>query len=146
MRWDNPGILNICVCADCEPCARCHVNFMPLPSRSTSAGRPAALDTALFPVLHGLLESAKGIAVRCLCLGDFFPHESGLRSGATLASMSLHPTRSASPQAFLLNRPYPAFRIGVQIRTSGRQDKGLHATCFDHLTKRGTVFAVAIMP
>src|SRR6516225_12142660 len=27
-------------------------------------------------------------------------------------------------QAFLPNRPYPAFRIGVQIRTSGRQGKG----------------------
>src|SRR5207253_6075575 len=45
----------------------------------------------------------------------------------------------------LPNRPYPAFRIGVQIRTSGRQGKGLHASCFDHLTKRRAVFAVVIM-
>src|SRR5208283_6167588 len=50
-----------------------------------------------FPVLNGLLESAKGIAVRCLCLGDFFPHDSGLRSGTVRGAMSLHPTRSASP-------------------------------------------------
>src|ERR1019366_2793842 len=34
-------------------------------AHSTSASRPAAPDTASFPVLHGLLESAKGIAVRC---------------------------------------------------------------------------------
>jgi hypothetical protein len=63
---------------------------MPPRTHSISAGRPAALDTAPFPVLHGLLESAKGIAVRCLCLGDFVPRDSGLRSGATLAAMSLH--------------------------------------------------------
>ena len=60
--------------------ARCPVDFMPLPSRSTSAGPPAAPDTVPFPVLHGLLELAKGIAIRCFCLGDFFPHDSGLRS------------------------------------------------------------------
>ena len=64
---------------------------------STSADRPAAPDTAPFPVLHGLLESAKGIAVCCLCLGDFFPHDSGLRSYAARAAMNLHPTRSAFP-------------------------------------------------
>jgi hypothetical protein len=35
LRWDIPGILNMC--ADCEPIARCPVDSMPLPSRSTSA-------------------------------------------------------------------------------------------------------------
>jgi len=68
----------------------------------------------------------------------------GLRSGAARAAMSLH-QQDQLRQAFLLNRPYPAFRIGVQIRTSGRQGKGLHASCFDDLTKRGAVIAVAIM-
>ena len=39
--------------------------LMPPRAHSISAGRPAAPDTAPFPVLHGLLESAKGIAIRC---------------------------------------------------------------------------------
>src|SRR6516225_11917743 len=77
--------------------------LMPPRAHSISAGRPTAPDTAPFPVLHGLLESAKGIAVRCLCLGDFFPHDSGLRSGTARAAASLHPTRSASPGI----PPYP---------------------------------------
>src|SRR5437870_13095724 len=70
---------------------------MPPHAHNISAGRPAAPDTAPFPVLHGLLELAKGIAIRCFCLGDFSPHDSGLRSGAARAAMSLRPTRSASP-------------------------------------------------
>ena len=49
--------------------------LMPPRAHSISAGRPAAPDTAPFPVLHGLLESAKGIAVRCLCLGDLYASE-----------------------------------------------------------------------
>src|SRR6059058_3363274 len=56
--------------------------LMPPHAHSISAGRPAAPDTAPFPVLHGLLELAKGIAIRCFCLGDFSPHDSGLSSGA----------------------------------------------------------------
>src|SRR5437016_13116033 len=60
---------------------------MPPCAHSISAGRPAAPDDAPCPVFRGLLESAKGIAVRCLCLGDFFPHDSGIRSGTTLAAM-----------------------------------------------------------
>src|SRR6266566_2269857 len=68
---------------------------MPPHAHSISAGRPAAPDTAPFPVLHGLLELAKGIAIRCFCLGDFSPHDSGLSSGAARAAMSLRPTRSA---------------------------------------------------
>src|SRR5438874_10369544 len=60
---------------------------MPPHAHSISAGRPAAPDTAPFPVLHGLLELAKGIAIRCFCLGDFSPHDSGLRSGAARAAM-----------------------------------------------------------
>jgi hypothetical protein len=55
--------------------------LMPPRAHSISAGRPTAPDTAPLPVLHGLLESAKGIAVRCFCLGDFSLHDSGLRSG-----------------------------------------------------------------
>ena len=42
-----PRILNIC--ADCGPIARCPIDFMPLASRNTSAGRPVVLDTALLP-------------------------------------------------------------------------------------------------
>src|SRR5207244_13285619 len=40
---------------------------MPPHAHSISAGRPAAPDTAPFPVLHGLLELAKGIAIHCFC-------------------------------------------------------------------------------
>src|SRR5207253_82653 len=40
---------------------------MPPHAHSMSAGRPAAPDTAPFPVLHGLLELAKGIAIHCFC-------------------------------------------------------------------------------
>jgi hypothetical protein len=40
-----PSILNIS--ADCEPSARCPVDLMPLPSRSTSADLPVVLDTTL---------------------------------------------------------------------------------------------------
>src|SRR6266566_2754678 len=36
---------------------------MPPHAHSISASRPAAPDTAPFPVLHGLLESAKGITL-----------------------------------------------------------------------------------
>jgi hypothetical protein len=38
------------------------VLLMPPRAHSISVGRPTAPDTAPFPVLHGLLESAKGIA------------------------------------------------------------------------------------
>ena len=72
---------------------------MPPHAHSISAARPAAPDTVPFPVLHGL-ESAKGIAVRCLCLGDFFPHDSGPGSGAARAAMS---QQDQLGQAFLLN-------------------------------------------
>ena len=53
---DIPGSLNIC--ADCEPSARCPVDFMPLPSRSTSADLPGVLDTALL-LCSFLLPAAK---------------------------------------------------------------------------------------
>jgi hypothetical protein len=43
---------------------------MPPRAHSNSAGRPAAPGAAPFAVLHGLLESAKGIAVRCLDFGN----------------------------------------------------------------------------
>jgi hypothetical protein len=88
---------------------------MPPRAHSISAGRPAAPDTAPFPVLHGLLESPKGIAVRCLFLGDFFPHDSGLRSGAARAAMSLHPTRSASPGIPLLGGKARVFTLPASI-------------------------------
>src|SRR2546425_12415799 len=55
------------------------------------AAQPAP-DVAPCPVFHGLLELAKGIAVGCLCLGDFVPYDSGLRSGVARAAMRLHPT------------------------------------------------------
>src|SRR5439155_26446955 len=69
---------------------------MPPRAHSISAGRPAAPDIAPCPVLRGVLESVHGIAVGCLCFGDFFPHDGGLRSGAARAAMSLPSTRSVS--------------------------------------------------
>ena len=48
MLEEIPGILNIC--ADREPHRPLSRPVMPLPSRSTSAGPPAVLDTALLPL------------------------------------------------------------------------------------------------
>ena len=64
--------------------------LMPPRAHSISAGRPTAPDTAAFPVLHGLLELAQGIAVRCLCLGDFFPHCSARCATTKPTIMSHH--------------------------------------------------------
>src|SRR2546429_1464157 len=72
--------------------------------RSISAGRPAAPDTAPFPVLHGLLELAKGIAIRCFCLGDFSPHDSGLSSGAARAARSEEHTSELQSRLHLVCR------------------------------------------
>ena len=50
----------------CEPIVRCPVDFMPLPSHSTSAGRQVVLDTALLPCSF-LPASAKATRSDCLC-------------------------------------------------------------------------------
>src|SRR6266576_2835662 len=60
------------ICAYCEPSARCHVDFMPLPSRSTSADLPVVLDTALL-LCSFLLPAAKETRSGCLCPGDCAP-------------------------------------------------------------------------
>src|SRR2546429_9819887 len=57
LRWDIPGILNIC--ADCEASSRCAADFMLLTSRSTSADLPVVCDTARL-LCSFLLRAAKG--------------------------------------------------------------------------------------
>ena len=50
------------ICADCEPSACCPVDFMPLPSRGTSADIPVVLDTALL-LCSFLLPAAKELGL-----------------------------------------------------------------------------------
>lgn len=56
MRGDIPGTLNK-ICADCEPGARCPVDFMPFPSRSTSPDLLVVLDyeTVKYPTMKALV-------------------------------------------------------------------------------------------
>jgi hypothetical protein len=60
-----------------EPIARCPIDFMPLASGNTSAGRPVVLDTALLPRPF-LPPSAKETRCDCLC-----PDGSSLHGNAT---------------------------------------------------------------
>jgi hypothetical protein len=48
-------------------------------------------------------------------------------------------------QTFVLDRIYPALRVGIQIRTPGRQSDGFDTTGFDDLTKRSCELGIAIM-
>jgi hypothetical protein len=80
LRWDIPGILN--TSADREPSARCPVDFMPLPSRSISAGRPVFLDKdSLVPTMEprvfvGTKEESDG---NNLYFQDFLSYQRGIR-------------------------------------------------------------------
>src|SRR6516225_12435041 len=56
-----PSILNIC--ASCEPTPPVSPTFMPLPSRNTSAGRPAVPGTALLPLSSCLCLKRKQYAI-----------------------------------------------------------------------------------
>ena len=75
---------------------RDHHLLMPPYVHSISAGRPAVPDSAPVLVFLGLLESARGTAGGCLCLGDFVPHDSVPRSGLALGAENPLPTGSAS--------------------------------------------------
>src|SRR5580692_10701618 len=75
---------------------RDHHLLMPPSVHSISAGRPAVPDSAPVLVFLGLLESARGTAGGCLCLGDFVPDDSGPRSGVALGAENPLPTGSAS--------------------------------------------------
>src|SRR5215813_11440332 len=74
--------------------------LMPPGAHSISADRPDAPDISP-SALQELLESVQGTVVGCLCLGDFFLHDNGLRNGAERGAMSLHPTRSVSLNTLL---------------------------------------------
>ncbi len=98
LRWDIPGILNIC--ADCEPSARCPADFMLLPSRSTSADLPVVRDTALL-LCSFLLPAAKETRSGCLCPGDCAPRGNVRDIAAMLAAAKILQTGSTSTDILL---------------------------------------------
>ena len=141
MGGQTPCILNIC--ADCDPMTRCPCNPMLPPSRSTSAGHPVALDTELLP-LSFLPPSGKETIVDSLC-----PDDCALRVMHDIllqrSPQRRLPKQNQFRQAFLFDRSHPPFRMRVQIRTPRWQAKRLHASRFDHFTKRSAELRIAVM-
>ena len=88
------------ICVDREPMARCPVHFMPLPSRSTSAGLPVVLDTALLPC-SPLPLGAKETKSDCLCPDGCAPRGNVPDIAATLAAATILQTGSASTDILL---------------------------------------------
>src|SRR5258708_38415185 len=74
--------------------------FMPLPSRSTSAGRPVVLDTALLPCSF-LPSAAKETRSDCLCPDGCAPRGNVRYIAATLAAAKILQTGSASTDILL---------------------------------------------
>jgi len=61
--------------------------------------------------------------MRCFCLGDFSLHDSGLRSGAARAAMSLHPTKEAEQfgvKVIVMDMPRPPkHHPAIDVQPSG---------------------------
>src|SRR5215472_4259907 len=93
-----PCILNIC--ADCESIARCRFDFMPLPSRNTSAGRQGVVDAALLPCSF-LPPSVKETRSGCLCLDGCAPCGNAANIAARLAAATILQPGSASTDILL---------------------------------------------
>src|SRR5258708_23270090 len=74
--------------------------FMPLPFRSTSAGPPVVLDTALLPRSF-LPPAAKETRSDCLCPDGCAPRGNVRYIAATLAAATILQTRSASTDILL---------------------------------------------
>src|SRR5258708_18726267 len=74
--------------------------FMPLPSRSTSAGPPVVLDTALLPC-SSLPPAAKETRSDCLCPDGCAPRGNVRYIAATLAAATILQTGSASTDILL---------------------------------------------
>src|SRR5260370_32072049 len=74
--------------------------FMPLPSRSTSAGPPVGLDTALLPC-SSLPPAAKETRSDCLCPDGCAPGGNVRYIAATLAAAKILQTASASTDILL---------------------------------------------
>src|SRR5918911_2357322 len=55
------------------------------------------------------------------------------------------PKEDQPRETFLLDRPHPAFRVGVEIRRPRRQWHTRHPGYVNDLLKRGTEFGVAVM-
>ncbi len=55
------------------------------------------------------------------------------------------PTEDYPREALLLDRPHPAFCVGVQIRRPRWQWHPRHPGCVDELLKGGAVFPVPVM-
>jgi len=136
-----PVSLNMC--ADCEPSARCPVDFMPLPSRSTSADLPVVLDTARL-LCSFLLPAAKETRSGCLCPGDCAPRGNVRDIAAMLAAAKILQTDQPR-QTFFFDRSHPAFRIRVQIRAPCWQSKRIHSSRPDQFPKRFAELRVTVV-
>src|SRR6266550_7363402 len=79
--------------------ARCP-SFMPLPFRSTSAGPPVVLDTALLPC-SSLPPYAKETRSDCLCHDGCAPRGNVPYIAATLVAATILQTRPASTDILL---------------------------------------------
>src|SRR6266576_7006895 len=107
--------------------------LMPLPSRSTSAGLPVVLDIACSHVPRCLWPRRKQNPIVFALM-------------VALPVVMFHILLQRSPQrrffkqdqprqTFLFDRPYPAFRVRVQIRASCWQSKRIHASRLDQFPK-----------
>src|SRR5258708_17900585 len=74
--------------------------FMPLPSRSTSAGRPVVLDTALLPC-SSLPPATHETRSDCFCPDGCAPRRHVRYIAATLAAATMLQTGSASTDILL---------------------------------------------
>src|SRR5258706_4630426 len=98
-----PGILNICAeiyVLIVSPWSGVPSTFMPLPSRSTSAGRPVVLDTALLRCCS-LPPTAKETRSDCLCPDGCAPRGNVRCIVATLAAAKILQSGSASTDILL---------------------------------------------
>src|SRR5258708_33380742 len=116
---------------------------MPLPSRSTSAGRPVVLDTALLPCSF-LPPSAQETRSDSLCPDGCAPHGNVRYIAATLAAAKILQTGSASTDT-LLGPTHPAFRVRVQIRAPCWQSKRIHTSRLDQFSKGLAELRISVM-
>src|SRR6266481_6002948 len=103
--------------------------LMPLPFRSTSAGPPVVLDTDCSHVPPCLRPRRKqDPIVLALMVALLVVMYDILLQRSPQRRFSKH---DQPRQTFLFDRPYPAFRVRVQIRASCWQSKRIHASRLD---------------
>ncbi len=108
---------------------------MPLPSRSTLAGPPVVLDTALLPCSF-LPPAAKETRPDCLCPDGCAPHGNVRYIAARLAAATILQTGSASTDILLL--PTSPSVLRTNSNSGSLRANRFHAPRFDQLAKRCT--------